>query len=220
MDLPSYKISMNVCLNGIPMEPGVWQRRPGTRHVAPARGGKTGKLIKFALAQTGNFAYQMEFTDGFLRFTTGPSLVMTNDQQAVVAISTANPAVVHTVFAHGWSNSDCIAFNSLGANNPALQNRQFVIGVVDATHFTIADAITGANIDGSTLECAFVSGNVTRVLQIVTILHQRLLGIAALSPGRTAHHAAQRHAAANTAGIIATEPNPVRDLLARAGRFH
>ena len=166
MDLPAYKISMNICLNWVPQETGSLQRRPGTRHVAPTRGGLTGKLISFAFEDS--FPYQMEFTDGYLRFTTGPALVMTNDQQAVVAISTANPAVVHTAGVHGYSNSDCIAFNSLGANNPLLQNRQFFIGVVDATHFNIVDSVTGANIDGSTLG-SFVSGNVTRVLQIVTI---------------------------------------------------
>src|ERR1700730_1775442 len=94
LDLPAYKISMNVCLNGIPIESGAWMRRPGTRHVAPARGGGRGRLIPFAFAQ--NFPYVMEFTDGFLRFTTGPSLVMTNDAQAITAISSANPAEVTT----------------------------------------------------------------------------------------------------------------------------
>ena len=166
MDLPAYKISLNVCLNAIPVENGTWMRRPGTRHVAPTRGGKQGLLYSFSFAQ--NFPYMMEFTDGFLRFTTGPALVMTNDPQVIVAISTANPAVVQTALPHGWSTGNSAAFNSLGVNNPRLQNRQFTIAVVDSTHFSIADAITGASIDGSTLG-AFVSGNVTRILEIATI---------------------------------------------------
>src|SRR6185312_7465416 len=164
-DQPYYKTSLNVCLNGIPLENGSWQRRPGTRHVAPTRGGKTGKLISFSFQDS--FPYQMEFTDGFLRFTTGPSLVMTNDQQSIVAISSANPAVVQTASAHGWSTGNSVAFNSLGVNNPLLQNRQFTITVVNTTHFSIADAITGASIDGSTLG-TFASGNVTRILEIAT----------------------------------------------------
>lgn len=165
MDAPAYKLSMNVCLNGIPVETGAWMRRPGTRHVAPSRGGKTGRVIPFAFAE--NFPYVMEFTDGFLRFTTGPSLVTTNDPQAIAAISTANPAVVQTAKPHGWTSGNSVMFNSLGVNNPLLQNRQFLISVIDATHFSIADAITGAAIDGSTLG-AFVSGNVTRILEIAT----------------------------------------------------
>jgi len=165
MDLPAYKVSMNVCLNGIPVESGAWMRRPGTRHVAPSRGGAQGRLIPFAFAQ--NFPYVMEFTDGFLRFTTGPALVMTNDAQVVTSISAANPAVVTTAAPHLWSSGNSVAFNSLGVNNPLLQNRQVKITVTGAQTLTIADAITGAAINGATLG-AFVSGNVTRVLEIAT----------------------------------------------------
>jgi hypothetical protein len=165
LDLPSYKISMNVCLNGIPIESGAWMRRPGTQHVVPTRGGARGRLFPFPFAQS--FPYVMEFTDGFLRFTTGPALVMTNDAQVISAISAANPAVIQTAAAHGWSTGNSVALNSLGINNPLLQNRQFKITVVDTTHFSIVDAITGASIDGSTLG-TFVSGNVTRILEIAT----------------------------------------------------
>lgn len=165
MDLPSYRISMNVCLNGIPIETGAWVRRPGSRHVGPSRGGARGRGITFAFEQSA--PYVMQFTDGSLRLTTGPALVMTNDQQAISSISTANPAVVQTATAHGWSTGNSVTFNSLGSNNPLLQNRQFVITVVDSTHVSIADAITGTGVDGSTLG-AFVSGNVTRILEIAT----------------------------------------------------
>lgn len=165
MDLPAYKISLNVCLNAIPVEPGVWMRRPGTRHVAPTRGGAQGKAIPFAFAQ--NYPYVMVFTDGFLRFTTGPSLAMTNDAQAVTAISSANPAEVTTTTAHGWSTGNAVAFDTLGTNNPLLQNRQFTITVTAPTKFTLADSITGAAIDGATLG-TFVSGNVNRILEIAT----------------------------------------------------
>ena len=165
MDSPAYKISMNICLNWVPQETGSLQRRPGTRHVAPARGGNTGRLISFAFEDA--FPYQMEFTDGFLRFTTGPALVMTNDQQQVVVINTANPAQVQTAYPHGWSTGNSVAFNSLGVNDPLLQNRQFKITIINNVLFSIADATTGAAIDGSTLG-AFVSGNVTRILEIAT----------------------------------------------------
>jgi len=165
MEDPSYKISMNACINWVPMETGSLQRRPGSRHIAPARGGKTGKIIAFTFEES--FPYQMEFTDGFMRFTTGPSLVMTNDQQAILAISSANPAVIQTATTHGWSSGNSVMLNSLGINNPLLQNRQFTIAVVDPTHVSISDALTGATINGSSIG-AFVSGNVTRILEIAT----------------------------------------------------
>jgi hypothetical protein len=161
---PKYKTAMNACLNGYPIEPGAWIRRSGSRFCATTRGAKVGRLIAFTFQE--DAPYNMEFTDNMLRFFNGPTLVPTNDAQAVTAISAANPAEV-TTGTHGWSTGNTVMFNSLGVNNPLLHNRQFVITVTSSTKFTIADAITGTNIDGSTLG-SFVSGNVTRVLEIAT----------------------------------------------------
>ena len=53
-----------------------------------------GRLIPFDFKE--NAPYNMEFTDGYLRFWNGPALAMTNDAQAVASISAANPAKVAT----------------------------------------------------------------------------------------------------------------------------
>lgn len=175
MDLPAYKISLNVCLNAIPIESGAWMRRPGTRHVAPTKAGQQGKLIPFTFAQS--FPYLMEFTDGNLRFiasftnildVTGPTLVMTDDQQGVASISTATPAVVTTGSPHGWSTGNSVMFSGLGGSSmPLLQNRQFVITVTGASAFSLADSITGAPIDGSTLG-PYALSFATRIMEITT----------------------------------------------------
>lgn len=162
-DLPAYRTAMNVCLNALPIEQGAWVRRPGLMYASHTRGGAAGRLITFTFKQ--NAPYNMEFTDGVLRFHSGLSLVTTNDDQTVLSISTANPAVVQTAAAHGWASGNTTKFPTI--NMPLLQNRQFTITVVDATHFSIADAITGDAIDGSTLG-AFTSGTVSRVLEITT----------------------------------------------------
>src|SRR5882672_294988 len=163
-DRQDYRSLMAVCLNGLPLETGAWVRRPGTYNKAVSRGGVPARTQKFDFKQTA--PYDIEFSDGFLRFFAGKSLATTNDQQTVVSISAANPAKVKTG-THGWATGNTTYFNSLGINNPLLHNRPLLITVTSATEFTIADAGTGANIDGSTLG-AFVSGNVTRVLEIVS----------------------------------------------------
>jgi hypothetical protein len=162
---PEYPFALNVCLNGLPLETGAWVRRPGTRVKAVSRGGVAARTQRFDFKQTA--PYDIEFTDGFLRFFANNSLATTNDQKVVASISAANPAKVATTLAHGWATGNTTYFNSLGVNNPLLHNRPFLITVTSATEFTIADAVTGANIDGATLG-AFVSGNVTRVLEIVS----------------------------------------------------
>lgn len=164
-DDPAYRTWMNVCFNSMPFEQGAWTRRPGTMHAGPTRGGVAGRVVNFDFKLSN--PYSMEFTAGFLRFRTGPVLVMTNDQKVVASISAANPAKVATTVAHGWVTGNQVAFNAFGVNNPLLQARLFAATVTSVTEFTLTDAITGATIDGATLG-AFVSGNVTRVLEIAT----------------------------------------------------
>lgn len=161
-DDPSYRIALNVCLNWIPIEAGALTRRPGTQFAGTTRGGNPGRVTPFSLRGLG---YTMEFTDGFIRFRNGAVTVTTNDDATVTAISAANPAVITLSAAVTWSTGNNGFFKNLGANNPRLQNRQFTLTKVDTTHFSLADAITGAGIDGSTLG-TFVSGTFARVLEL------------------------------------------------------
>src|SRR5258708_6053129 len=82
-------------------------------------------------------------------------LVTTNDNQQVSSISTANPGVVQTGGAHGWASGDQVQFLFATVVNagfaPLLKARLFKITVTDSTHFSLADPITLATIDGSTL---------------------------------------------------------------------
>lgn len=164
-DLQTYRTSMNVCTNSMPIETGAWTRRPGFKYGNHTKGGLPGRAITWTFQE--DAPYTMEFTNGYLRFHDGPTLATTNDAQAVVGISSANPAVVHTTTAHGWSTNDTVKFSVLGTPDPILLNRQFVITVTDSTHFSIAGATTGTPVDGSTLQ-AFTTGTVTRVLEIIT----------------------------------------------------
>lgn len=164
-DKPDYQIALRVCYNGFPTESGTWVRRPGSMFAGPPRGGVAGRVVKFDFSESN--AVTIEFTDGYVRFRNGTALITTNDPATVSAISTANPAVVHTAAAHGWSMGNTVVFD-----NPApaarLENRQFTITAVDATHFSLADALTGVGIDGATLG-AFTSGRIVRrVHELVT----------------------------------------------------
>jgi hypothetical protein len=167
LESPSYRKSLNVCLNALPTDTGQWVRRPGFQFAQTTRNGLTAKLTKFDFQQ--NAPYNMEFTDGFVRFFTGPSLVMSNDSQVIVSISAANPAKVATTTAHGWTSGNQFMFSGLGSTCAPLQNRQFVGTVTSATELTLTDPITGATINGATL-ADFVAGagTISRILEIAT----------------------------------------------------
>lgn len=168
MDDPHYRTALAVCINGQPTEQGAWTRCGGTQFLGTTRGGKPGRVMSFDINETD--PYMLEFTDGFLRAWQGSELVMTASLQgvvglAVIAISSANPAVVQSTRSPASGTS--IMFSGLGVNNPLLQNRVFLTTHVNGTHFSLQDPITGANIDGSTLG-AFVSGSYSRVMEIAT----------------------------------------------------
>lgn len=169
-DEKDYRIAMTVCANGFPLEVGAWTRRPGTRFAATTRLGQKAWLLPFAFAQ--NSPYTMEFTNQFLRLFSGFSLVSTPDPQTVISVSSANPAVITTQTAHGWSSGQNVQFlfsNSQSYPGAApLMNRQLTITVTGSTTFTIADPITGLGIDGSTITLPPRVAQVVRINEIAS----------------------------------------------------
>ena len=163
---PRYKTALAVCFNSLPVEAGAWTRRPGSRHAGITRGGGAARVLDMSFQQS--TSYTLEFSDGYLRFRSGATLVTTNDAQTVSAISTANPAVVTTAEDHGWSTGDVVLFPTLGTADPILANRQISITVTDTDKFSLHDAITGTGIDGATL-ATFTSGTVECVMELVTV---------------------------------------------------
>lgn len=166
VDREQYVTSLNVCLNGHPVESGAWVRRPGTMFAGATRGGAPGRVVRFDFEQA--VPYTLEFTDGFLRFRNGVPWATTNDSQTVPAISAANPAVVQTGAASGWTSGNTVIFGGLGSLLQLLQNRQFTITIVDGTHFSLTDALSGATIDGSTLGSLPAGATVSRILELTT----------------------------------------------------
>jgi hypothetical protein len=164
-DKPEYNVSLGVCYNGYPVEAGAWVRRPGSRYGGHTRSGLPGRVIKFDFDQSD--AVTLEFTDGSLRFRNGVALISTNDPQIVVGVSTASPAVVQTAGNHGWSNGNTVIFDSPGPA-PLLENRQFVITVIDSKHVSLADALTSAAINGAALGTITTGTNVRRVHELAT----------------------------------------------------
>jgi hypothetical protein len=165
IDRPDYRQALNTSVNGLPMETGAWVRKPGSHFAGTTRSGNPGRVIEFDFKQSA--PYSMEFTDGHMRFRNGTSIATTNDAQVVVSISSANPALMTTTTATTWATGDQVFFKNVTSATPLLMNRFFSLTKVSTTTFTLTDAITGANIDGSTLG-TIGAISVARALDIVT----------------------------------------------------
>lgn len=167
---PDYRKSMNVALNVLPTEEGAATRRPGFRYIAATRGGQPAAIRRFAFAAS--LPYDIEFTAGHMRFTSGNNLVLEPTTQNVTSISGADPAAVGTAGAHNWSTGDEVQF-ALPVNNHdvgahLLFNRQFLITVTGADSFTIADSVTGAPVNGASITLGPAGLLVSRVLDFAT----------------------------------------------------
>lgn len=172
---PAYKQSLNVCLNGYPVETGAWTRRQGFRYLAHTRSGAAAVLRAFDFTTTQ--PYQLEFTAGYVRFFAGLSLVTTQDTLDLVGVTPDTPGKVLTAeaFPADWANGDTVIYDigSEPCTAPLLCGRQFVIANLDtANHqFTMLDAVTGAAIDGAGLWTApegTVGDTVRKVFELAT----------------------------------------------------
>ena len=149
-DNPKYSTAMNVCLNAIPLEEGACTRRPGSAFAATTRNGTPGRLLTFDFSAVA--PYEMEFTDGHLRFFSGLSLVLQPQVFGVSDISPDSPAVVTISGPSGWATGDEVQFifNSVGEESDAaiLRHRQFTITLTaagaDGSQFTLTDPVSGA----------------------------------------------------------------------------
>lgn len=171
-DIETYRTALNRCSNYIPLEVGAATRRPGTLFIATTRKGVAGVLRQFHFSQ--DAPYNMEFTPGHMRLIAGRALVL-EEEQMVSSFSTDNPAKIGVPVATTWATGDEVEFTatSLAAggspSGPApLFNRQFEITVIDDQHFTIADPVTGAGFDGSTVDLSGWTLTVAKVVDYST----------------------------------------------------
>lgn len=172
-DNPKYSTAMNVCYNAVILEEGAWTRRPGTRYGAHTRNGAPARVMAFAFeAQS---PYYLEFTDGHLRFFNGPTLVTEPTGALVTSIAAATPAQITLATPVNWATGDQIVFQfpASGVAQSAgygLKARQFALTKIDATHFTLADPISGAGVNGAAFNISSLPvPNIVKAARIVDL---------------------------------------------------
>lgn len=197
VDIPQYRTAMNICFNSFPAVTGAWTVRSGTLGTDPTRQGKPGRVVKFDAEQI--VPYVLEFTDNWLRFRSPYKLSTTNDDVVVTSISGAIPAVVQTATPSGWATGNTVIINTIDLSAAVIQNRRFLITVIDATHFSLTDEVTGLPVTGTSF--LFVSGTASRIQEVAT-------------PYATGSWANVRVIQAETTAVIAGGMLPVQFLQA------
>lgn len=171
-DKESYRSALNVCRNALPIEEGAWTRRSGAWFNATTRKGVAGKTLALDFSQ--GQPYNIELTNGHMRFFAGNTLVLESHFEIVQGVSAASPAEFTTAAPHGWATGDEVGFflsAPVVGDGDGLYwvwRRQYEITVTSATTFTAVDPVTGAPLDGSTIVLGGNIVSVARVLDYVT----------------------------------------------------
>lgn len=175
-DLPAYRTALNFCSNMILNEEGALVRRSGFIELGPTFNGAPGIIRRFEVDNSQPVLFEITYTGSTSQvrywFFNGFRYVLVYDTtQAVTSISTAKPAVITLAAPVTWNTGEVvyIEIDQTIASNiaPQLANRQFVITKIDTTHFSIADSITNAPVDGSALNAVSgLSGNNSQVRHV------------------------------------------------------
>lgn len=134
VDNERYKAALATCKNYVPTTQGGLLRRPGTYFVWPVKDStKETRLIPFEFSTTQ--AYMLEFGHQYIRFYKDNGII-TLTETNITGATQANPVVV-TSNAHGYSNGDRIAINSVSGMTQ-LNNREFTVANVTANTYELA----------------------------------------------------------------------------------
>ena len=157
-DEREYYRALNLSLNMLPTDEGALVRRSGTRFSAHAKVNTEDiRLIDF-ISESSD-ALVCELTAGIMRFHSRGTL-LTEDPIEVSSISSATPAVVTTLVAHGYSADDTVVF--LSPDTPfsvPVRNKQYLVKSPSGSTFNLNDLppVGTGNTDGTELNGIFAN---------------------------------------------------------------
>jgi len=169
-DIPVYGSGCEKMLNFIAETQGPTKFRTGGRFVHTTRRNKVGRLQEFQFND--EQAYVLEFTDKFIRFYKDEALIVEGDI-VITDITQADPAVVTTSGAHGYTTGDEIfIFDVVGMTE--VNAKSFIITVLTGTTFELQDQ-DEVDVD-STGFTAYVSDGVSqKIVEIASPYLERHL---------------------------------------------
>lgn len=160
-ELPLYATGLEIAENFVIEATGPIRFRNGTQFVNPTRRDKKAVFIPFQFSDSQ--AYELEFTDGYIRFYTNNG-ILTNPSKTITGATAANPCVITSV-AHGYATGDEVLISGIKGMTQ-LNNRSFVITVLTADTFSLQDNFA-ANINSSAYT-AYVSGGIAEKVYEIT----------------------------------------------------
>lgn len=166
VDIDKRKAALATCLNYFVRAQGGVQNRAGFSFVAEVKDSTAIQRLRpfeFNTSQT----YAIEFGDLYARFHTNGGLVLdSNNVETITAATQADPVVITTSGAHGWSNGQEIFIASV-AGMTELNGRSFLVANVTGTTAELQDK-GGTDVDGSAYTAYTSGGQAFLPYEVVT----------------------------------------------------
>ena len=139
-------------------------KTPGTQHVARIKTmSENARLIPFIFSS--GQSYILEFGDQYIRFYRNSGSIVETAVN-ITGITKADPAVVTTSTAHGYSNGDAIDIESV-IGMTEVNEKRFLVASATSNTFELQDE-DGNDIDSSSYTTYSSSGTCEKVYQITS----------------------------------------------------
>lgn len=162
IDLAKWHVGAALVRNFFINASGGASNRVGTQFIIPCLAG-VNRLVDFSF--NAQQTYALLFSDLKLRFITNGGALL-EAAGAITGATQANPCAL-TQVAHGYATADWVFVSTIGGMT-RLNGRFYKITVIDANHYSLADAATGVAIDSSAFTAYTAGGTAARVYTIVS----------------------------------------------------
>ena len=163
-DVSKYVTGLRTCRNAMVLKHGGVSNRSGTEFVCEVNDStKAVRLIEFIF--NSSQTYILEFGENYIRVIKD-GVQQREAAKTITGITAANPAVVTTSAAHGYSNGDEVYIYGL-SEMTELNGRWFKVNNVASTTYELQD-MAGVNFDASAYTAETTGGSCEKVYQITT----------------------------------------------------
>lgn len=165
VDIAAYGNGLKKASNVIIHSTGGVSNRFGLRYIGPVKNYTSEiRLIPFKFKTADQ--YVLEFGDQYMRVIRNNGHVLQNPV-SISAVTNANPGVLTTTSAHGFSNGDEVYVSDVGGMTELNTNRYVIVNATSTT-FEMEDRITETLLDTSSFGSYTSGGTVSRVFTLTT----------------------------------------------------
>lgn len=164
-DTSQYQVALKEAHNVIIQAYGSADNRPGTLYVGPVKNHAAGAYF-IPFKYTDNDSYILEFGQQYMRVIRNDAHVL-EAAVTITGITSANPAVVTTSGAHGYSAGDDVYITSV-VGMTEVNGRFFRVASPGGTTFQLTDQVDATSVNSTAYTSYGSAGTVRRLYEIET----------------------------------------------------